>query len=423
MSAQGADRPIEELSPRLRKLVQAILDDKITVVQEVFEKIWAVIPDYVRAENPTLRRELMASIDLHAKLWYQGLLDRRLPTEKDLAPAEEFSRHRVHQGVSLAGLLRAFRIGTSGFWTPMLKGAADDPKLHEELLFKVSPYLLHHFDVVQQAMAQAYNTEQFQQVRWRERLRQELWTVLRTRPDDVEAFKTHAEALGMSPVTPHSAIALRLAEVPTLTSKLEESVDRILAGIARTMSLERESLMRTVHHDYLLFWLPVPPGETLIDHDRELALKAGSLVKGVENVSAAGVGLPGTGPRGWRLSADQAIKAIELRANRSDRSEAHRYSEIALDDAVTTSENVTRFFQALLERLAQEPHLLETLQTYFELRQRRKAVASALKVHPNTLSYRLERIESLLGASLDNTAWVAKLHTALQLQRHTPRKR
>jgi DNA-binding PucR family transcriptional regulator len=100
---------------------------------------------------------------------------------------------------------------------------------------------------------------------------------------------------------------------------------------------------------------------------------------------------------------------------------ACRYSEIALDDAVAGSENVTRFFQALLERLSQEPHLLETLQTYFELRQHRKAVAAALKVHPNTLSYRLERIENLLGASLDNTAWVAKLHTALQLQGTRPK--
>jgi sugar diacid utilization regulator len=407
---------IEPLSPRLRKVVERVLADVDGVVDDVFDKVWALVPDYMRAQNPVLRKELHAAIALHAQVWYGALLRARPPTEEDLGPAAEFARHRVHQGVSLGGMLRAFRIGTAGFWSPLLEGAANDPKLHHELLFKVSPYMLYHFDFVQQTMSQAYSREQFRQVRWRERLRQEVWHVLLTRPDDVESFRAHAEALGLSAVAPHCAVALRLAEVPGLSSKLEESVDRITAGIARALGVERDAFMRSVYRDCLVFWLPVPAGETLIEHDRSLAAKAATIAKSVENVVAAGVGLPGTGPRGWRLSADQAIKAIDRKVPGAEPGLACRYSDIALDDAVATSENVTRFFQALLERLSQEPHLLETLQTYFELRQHRKAVAAALKVHPNTLSYRLERIENLLGASLDDTAWVAKLHTALQLQ-------
>jgi sugar diacid utilization regulator len=416
MNRTSVDGLIEPLSPRLRKVVERVLDDVDRVVDNVFDKVWALVPDYVRAGNPVLRKELHAAIALHAQLWFGALLRARAPTEEELGPAAEFARHRVHQGVSLAGMLRAFRIGTAGLWSPLLEAAANDPRLHHELLFKVSPYMLYHFDAVQQAMSQAYNREQFRQVRWRERLRQELWSVLLTRPDDVESFRTHAEALGLNAVTPHCAVALRLAEVPALTSQLEESVDRITSGIARTVGIDRDGFLHTVYRDCLVFWLPLAHGESLIDHDRSLAATAATLVKSVENVVAAGVGLPGTGPRGWRLSADQAVKAIERKACGDEPGVACRYSEIALDDAVATSENVTRFFQALLERLSHEPHLLETLQTYFGLRQHRKAVAAALKVHPNTLSYRLERIENLLGASLDSTAWVAKLHTALRLQ-------
>ena len=423
MNRTSADGLIEPLSPKLRKVVERILDDVDDVVDDVFEKVWALVPDYVRARNPVLRKELHAAIALHAQVWFGALLRAKAPTEEELGPAAEFARHRVHQGVTLAGMLRAFRIGTAGFWSPLLEAAASDPKLHHELLFKVSPYMLYHFDMVQQAMSQAYNKEQFRQVRWRERLRQELWSVLLTRPDDVDSFRTHAEALGLNVVTPHCGVALRLAEVPALTSKLEESVDRITAGIARTIEVERDHFMRAVYRDCLVFWLPVPHGEALVDHDRRLATTAATIAKSVENVVAAGVGLPGTGPRAWRVSADQAVKAIERRAGAGDENMACRYSEIALDDAVAGSENVTRFFQALLERLSHEPHLLETLQTYFELRQHRKAVAAALKVHPNTLSYRLERIENLLGASLDNPAWVAKLHTALRMQRQTAARR
>ncbi|WP_080485507.1 helix-turn-helix domain-containing protein [Burkholderia ubonensis] len=48
--------------------------------------------------------------------------------------------------------------------------------------------------------------------------------------------------------------------------------------------------------------------------------------------------------------------------------------------------------------------------------QRRKVTAAALDVHPDTLDHRLERIENILGAKLDQAAWIAKLEIALKLQ-------
>ncbi|WP_232437170.1 helix-turn-helix domain-containing protein [Burkholderia ubonensis] len=42
--------------------------------------------------------------------------------------------------------------------------------------------------------------------------------------------------------------------------------------------------------------------------------------------------------------------------------------------------------------------------------------AAALGVHPETLDHRLERIENILGARLDHTAWIAKLEIALKLK-------
>jgi DNA-binding PucR family transcriptional regulator len=77
---------------------------------------------------------------------------------------------------------------------------------------------------------------------------------------------------------------------------------------------------------------------------------------------------------------------------------------------------VLRYLDSLLERLAAEPELLTTLQTYFEQQQRRKVAADALGIHPNTLNHRLERIETLLGARLDDAGWVAKLYVAIKLR-------
>jgi DNA-binding PucR family transcriptional regulator len=94
-----------------------------------------------------------------------------------------------------------------------------------------------------------------------------------------------------------------------------------------------------------------------------------------------------------------------------------RYSDVVLNDVVAGVENVTRYFDALIERLILEPPLLPTLEAYFERRQHRKATAAALDIHPNTLNHRLDRIEKLLGAQLDDVGWLAKLHTALRLHR------
>lgn len=81
------------------------------------------------------------------------------------------------------------------------------------------------------------------------------------------------------------------------------------------------------------------------------------------------------------------------------------------------TDNVVRFFDSLMERLAPEPHLLKTLQAFFEFRQHRKVVAGALNIHPNTLSYRLERIETILGARLDDIGWLSRLCAALRLRK------
>jgi DNA-binding PucR family transcriptional regulator len=66
---------------------------------------------------------------------------------------------------------------------------------------------------------------------------------------------------------------------------------------------------------------------------------------------------------------------------------------------------------------AGEPELVSTLEVYLEQNQRRRRTAHMLSVHPNTLNYRIERIESLLSASLDDVGWISKLDIAFKLRR------
>lgn len=418
-TVQSADVQLEVLSSRLREVVAAIVADTPAVARRVTQMIVDTIPDYTASGDQALRSDLEQSVTLNAELWYGCLLEAKPLTAEQLAAVQDFARNRVHQGVSLAGLLRAYRVGSRGLWAELLEAAAADPSLHEELLFKISPYLLWHFDVVAQTVARAYLDESHQQARWRERLRSELWSLLRHRPDDLETFRHHAEALGLDAFAPHCAVALDLTRLPDLPLRREEAVDRLVTMVARSLGVERHALMRVLHRVHLVFWVGVPHGDSPLDTERRLREQAARIAQASGMVRRAGVGLPGSGPGGWKQSADQALRAIEIGARLDGEATVHAYAEMALDDAVSGAENVLRYFEAVMEPLASEPQLLETLETYFRMRQHRKAVAGALGIHPNTLNYRLERIEGLLGAELASLSWLARLHIAMRLRRRS----
>ncbi|PZA08026.1 MULTISPECIES: CdaR family transcriptional regulator [unclassified Meiothermus] len=71
--------------------------------------------------------------------------------------------------------------------------------------------------------------------------------------------------------------------------------------------------------------------------------------------------------------------------------------------------------KALVERfLPLSPKELRTLERYLEHSGDLSATAQALHVHPNTLRYRLQKIEQRLGASLKSPETLAQVHLALR---------
>ena len=77
----------------------------------------------------------------------------------------------------------------------------------------------------------------------------------------------------------------------------------------------------------------------------------------------------------------------------------------------------------LIAVLRENPALHETLVAYFEHELDVPATAAELHLHPNSLRYRLSRIEELLGRSLKRPATIAELHIALLADPRTRRRR
>jgi sugar diacid utilization regulator len=410
----------EPLSPRLRALVALAARDSDRLARRVCALIESNVPGYAGAAQTDLRADVLRTAEDNVDAWYEGLLSGTSPLSPDrLATLTDVARRRRRQGISLGDVMRAYRLGPQQYWLALIEAVGDDAELQQELLQKISLNLVCYIDIYAQTLFAAYVAEERQYARSRDRLHRELSSLLFTHPDDGPGFRELGGALGLDVDMPASAFSFRLRDARGVALNVEESLDRFATEIGCALGVSADGFLRALRGGHLLIWRSVPPGQMSFEYDRKLAYQAATILRATTDFVAAGIGLPGSGPHGWRVAAEQATRALEMQIDsKLAASEPHgvsRYSQLALIDGATASENTRRFFESITDRLAQEPNLLETLQTYFELKQQRKRVAAALNVHPNTLDHRLTRIEALLDLSLNDVAWLARLQVALQL--------
>jgi carbohydrate diacid regulator len=411
------DVGVPQLSNGLTEVVLALRDDVDAVVRRVVSAMQASIGEYADLTTDSIGQDVSQSVRFHVREWFDTLLSGAPLSSANLEQITAMGSRRVHQGITLAGLLRAFRIGSREIWKSMLDAVHDDSLLSHELLFRISPYFLYHFDVVAQTISAAYQTEQHLRMRWRDRLRYELCTTIFSHPENIQGFKDHAQALGMDLSAEHAALALRLITPLTQTAGLQGLPDSLLFIVARLLGSNPDSLLYTLRHGDMLVWSALPRGGAFLANELKLVASANALGDAEPKIAAIGIGLPARKHQDWRLSAEQALRALDLGLRLNPNSRVHRYTDIILDDAVLSSEDIVWYFDAIARELSTEAGLLETLNVYLELDMHRKATAGRLEIHTNTLDYRLNRIEAILGAPLADLGVLAKLHTALHLRR------
>ncbi|RAR61071.1 CdaR family transcriptional regulator [Paraburkholderia unamae] len=411
--------PVPAISPRLRSKLRTLAKTQSKAVERTYATLLSL--EGYNALTAAARKDIFDSIAFSADLWFQCLLAGKPPADPVMDRTAAFARRRVHQNVPLRSLLRAFRLGARELWRTCTELAEADPALAHELLFEVSPYLLDYFDAMAEHIAEAYLDEQHQQARWRGSLLQQLYDLVFHAPDDAARFRETVEALGLDATLPRIALAVDLDLRDHAPSVREEALDRFALGAARHFEIKPDALVRVWHRERLVFWLPCVRGDSMTRNDQRTADHAAALTRAEPRVLSIGIGLMNEGARGWAASVEEALKAVDFapRAKGTDDEPAtrvHRFSSIAIEESVRSSANVLRYLVSLAEQLATEADLLATLEAWFASGQRRRQTAEALGVHPNTLDYRLERIETLLGAKLDDAHWIARLDIALKLR-------
>lgn len=404
------------LEGRLRQLTQPIADDPGPIVARVSHTLIQSDPAYAELP-PTVKQDLWEFLKFSVNLWFRTMLDGEPPTAADLRVVSDTARRRVHQGVSLAAMLRAVRLGSRELWTTLLNVASDDVPARDELVLVFSSYLLDYFDDIAECIASAYLDEQFQRARWRDALRYELMSVIFSFPDDDAAFYRAATALGLDPAVPRVCIALDVAMPDVLPSHVEGELDRMLLAVARSIGVSADNLVRTLYRGRVVIWVPVARGASVLTADNQVMRQAQALAGAIPSAKRLGIGLMNQGARGWSMSMDEAFRALDQGPRLAPLMRVFAFSEMVLNESVSRCGNALRYLDSIIERLSHEADLLQTLSVFLDSGQHRKQASEQLGIHPNTLNYRLGRIEEILGASLDHASWISRLHVALTLRR------
>src|ERR1700739_2435606 len=131
---------IPQVTGKLREATEVYANDPARIVERAFRAITQSNPTYAELP-PNIKNDVIESVRFSAVLWFKSMLTGQYPSDEDMEIFRNLGRRRVHQGIDLASLLRAFRVGSKELWAAYLEYASKHQDIQNELLFTVSPYL------------------------------------------------------------------------------------------------------------------------------------------------------------------------------------------------------------------------------------------------------------------------------------------
>ncbi|MFH9954526.1 PucR family transcriptional regulator [Streptomyces roseolus] len=339
----------------------------------------------------SLRESCAANADLVLKH-----LDREGSPEAEAA--RETGRARAEQGVPLADTLRAYRIGSELLWTEILAEARTRPEVSDDLLVSESARFWALFGLYAEAVAVTYRKTAAELtsrgLARRSALVEALFTGIIAEGTLWEAARelglpeqgpfavavAEAAAPGEEPLAGVEA-ALRSADVPSAWRLLP---DQQLALVALPSGQSEDVCLRVLRRSRARVGFSPRFGSL---RDAPQALRFARLALS---------GLPGAGPGVARFD-DNPLAMVVAAAP----VEAAHLVEVTLRPVLDLP-------------AAERSRLLRTLEQWFASGGSADTAAASLFVHPNTVRYRLRRVEELTGRLLSDPRTTADIGAALQ---------
>jgi len=239
---------------------------------------------------------------------------------------------------------------------------------------------------------------------------------------DSRSIRERADRLGHDLTAAHVAIVGRATAVDPQRSAHAEQ--QWLSAVTDTAARYRPRPLVAKYRGQLVALWPVDSGApaepSVLRRPADVVRRAMTSGPGVDSATVA---VCGTGdrdyPQAYRIA--RGALNIALRAGRSDITVTLEDLGVSglllqLDDPGQLFGFADRTLAAVRQHDKERgTGLLKTLRSYLDNRQSRVAVGRELHVHPNTVTQRLQRIETLTGIELSDPASVVQLGVALMV--------
>ncbi|MCC8929223.1 MULTISPECIES: PucR family transcriptional regulator [Nocardiaceae] len=340
-----------------------------------------------------LRRDLDASTRGQGRALLIWLTDDSAEVDLPLA-AHDLARTIARRGLHLRVLMQIYRVGQKALLRFAAETASEritDPVLEPKVLIRLLERANHWLNVSLEILTDTYSEERERGLSGAfARQAETVQAIIRGEIVDAAAASNR---LNYPLIRHNTALVLWFDNVP---SEQTEDVIGVLNSVVRAVAATigaRQLLTLPSGSRGLWAWLSMDVESDLAAVDIGADIPAG--------ISIA-MGNPGKGIRGFRQSHTEAVSAQHISEHQEVAARPILYADVEIihlldghPDAARAL--VSRELRGLDGTDAASTQLRRTLRTYLNVNRSPDAAARALGVHKNTVRYRIQRAEEMLG--------------------------
>ncbi|MFB8209936.1 MULTISPECIES: CdaR family transcriptional regulator [unclassified Streptomyces] len=400
-----AGRPV---AVRLRARVPAL-------TTRVVARLLSDLPVYAELPHEEIAGDIADIVQHNLRLFADVLEHRRAATDGELAQQRDSAAQRAEEGVPLDAILTAYQVGVAMCWeeTAQDAGPGDLPAVLE-IMDRILVLQQQLTSAVSGAYLEARQILDSQEHGGRHALMAALLT-----GEDLDGFTRRT---GLRPAARYLTMTLALAPHPDETGAgpargagagvaARRKIRRIRTTLDRFAGTPALTALDASGGTVLLPVAEPPrwdgPGG-LCDLIAEATRAAGVPVTAAAETAA---------PDGVPAAVARNGEIVDLVARTGRAPGLYRLADVLLEYQLSRPSEALRGLAGLLSPLDAKPELLHTLETYLAHGLDRRAAAAALHVHPNTVDYRIRRIDRLTGLSPARPADLQHLSAALVARR------
>jgi sugar diacid utilization regulator len=388
----------------LRAIALRVSDHLEAICTRMVERYREEIVDYKLVDDDVLYNDVYkVSLDL-LRVTVANFESGQRPTIEELDGTRAGAARRVHQGVSLESFLHAVRLWGKLLWETVLACADEKVPAEREAALQIAGQLLEHLDLQSIAATQGY-LDELQSV-WsnREMVRRDMLDALIAGDGDSEGVRRLAKSLHLRLHENYVVVIVRgderpseQAHEPSLPARI--ALRRIVEAARLRLTPAVGSVLVGMRHGEVVALYPFEDPE-------ELETIKGSCLKVASDLESQRVSIGMSSSRKGlaqlALSYAEAREAIEIAVKTGSSGRVIAFDDVLIDSIIRSSRHAEQIVDSTIGRLlsydaVRQTALVPTLRAYVEAGFNVTKGAESLRVHPNTVVYRLGRIKQLTG--------------------------